>query len=266
MRLFRLILLLAIALLAAASSAQSRDLGDVSSAEITALQQRLADAGCYQGTIDGKASPALQDAIEACPSQEPILRMETGMHVAQISSIGVDRACRIAATGSDDKTVRVWSLPDGRLLHTLRVPIGPGHGGKIYATAVSPDGRWIAAGGWDAQSDTTDENFLYIFDAATSALVARVGPFGNVIRHLAFSPDGRWLAATSSADVGLKVIDPQSWRILDGLAWRPAATTRPPRASRRTKCDPPCKTSQAESCGFWILVTPAWRRHVDPST
>ena len=42
------------------------------------------------------------------------------MHAAPIKRIGVDRACRIAATGSYDKTVRVWSLPDGRLLHTLR--------------------------------------------------------------------------------------------------------------------------------------------------
>ena len=44
-------------------------------------------------------------------------------------------------------------------------------------------------------------------------MVARVGPFGNVINHLAFSSDGRWLAAASSTNVGLKVIDAQSWRI-----------------------------------------------------
>ena len=56
--------------------------------------------------------------------------------------------------------------------------------------------------------------FVYIFDASTGALVARVGPFGNVINHLAFSPDGRWLAANSHADVGLKVIDAQTWRIV----------------------------------------------------
>ena len=85
------------------------------------------------------------------------------MHVAQISRIGVDRACGIAVTGSDDKTVRVWSLPDGRLLRTLRVPIGPGNGGKIYATAISPDGRWIAAGGWDAQWDIDVRKISFTF-------------------------------------------------------------------------------------------------------
>ena len=113
MRLFRLILPLAAALLAAAPSAQSRDLGNMSSTEIRALQQRLTDGRCYTGAIDGQASPSLEAAIKACPSQDPVLRIETGMHTAAIQSIGVDRDCRLLATGSWDKTVRLWSLPEG---------------------------------------------------------------------------------------------------------------------------------------------------------
>ena len=79
---------------------KSRDLGDMSSTEITALQQRLADGGCYPGAIDGQASSSLEAAIKACPSQDPILRIETGMHTAAIQRIGVDRECRLLATGS----------------------------------------------------------------------------------------------------------------------------------------------------------------------
>jgi WD40 repeat protein len=210
MRRFWQLLALCVAVFVAAPAARASDLATMSADEIKALQHRLADGGCYQGAIDGQASPALKDAIKACPSQDPVLRIETGMHVAFIKWIDVDRACRIAATASDDKTVRVWSLSEGRLLRTLRVPIGPGNGGKMNATAVSPDGRWIAAGGWDV----TDENPVYVFHASTGALAARVGPFGNVINRLAFSPDGRWLAAMSSAGVGLKVIDVQTWRIV----------------------------------------------------
>jgi WD40 repeat protein len=198
----------------AATVAQARDVGDMSTAEIKALQQRLTDGGCYSGALDGQASPALQAAIKACPSQDPELRIETGMHVAPVKRIGVDRACRIAITGSYDKTARVWSLPDARLLHTLRVAIGPGDGGKLYAVAASPNGRWLAAGGWDAQWAVNSQDFVYIFDAVTGAVAARVGPFDSVINHLAFSPDGRWLAAASSKNVGLKVIDTQSWRII----------------------------------------------------
>ena len=48
------------------------------------LEQRLTDAGCYKGAIDGKASRALDDAIKVCPDQSPFLRIETGMHTAPI--------------------------------------------------------------------------------------------------------------------------------------------------------------------------------------
>jgi len=69
------------------------------------------------------------------------------MHTANITHIGVDAAGRYLVTGSDDKTVRVWELATGRLLRTLRPPIGAGDEGKIYAVAISPDGRLVAAGG-----------------------------------------------------------------------------------------------------------------------
>jgi WD40 repeat protein len=77
------------------------------------------------------------------------------MHTARIGGIGVDAACRLLATASTDKTVRLWSLPDGRLERTIRLPIGEGDGGKIYAVALSSDGRWLAAGGYDASWEKT---------------------------------------------------------------------------------------------------------------
>ena len=200
------------AAMAAASLALSSALA-AAQQSTEALQRRLTDAGCYHGAIDGRDNAALQAAIKACPSQEPVLLIESGMHLAPIKRLGVDRACRLAATGAWDKTVRVWSLPEGRLLRTLRVPVGPDDGGKIYATAVSPDGRWIAAGGWDAQWDAVSKDFVYIFDASSGDVVARIG-LESVIFHLTFSPDGRWLAIASTGNVGLKVVDTQNWRIV----------------------------------------------------
>ena len=209
MHLFRLILPLVIALLAAAPSAQSRNLTDMSSTEIRALQQRLTDSRCYTGAIDGQASPSLEAAIKACPSQDPVLRIETGMHTARIQRIGVDRACRLLATGSPDKTVRLWSLPEGRLLRTLRWPIGPGDLGQVYAVAVSPDGKLVAAGGW---GERPPGESVYLFETASGAMKARVGDFEELIAHLAFSPDGRFLAAMLLAGKGLRVIDTERMR------------------------------------------------------
>src|SRR5205809_1260029 len=81
------------------------------------------------------------------PPTAPMLRIETGMHTALILRIGVDTANRYLVTGSYDKTVRVWELATGRLLQTLRLPIGEGNEGKINAVAISPDGKTVACGG-----------------------------------------------------------------------------------------------------------------------
>src|ERR1700722_8234503 len=123
--------------------------GWASREETLTLQKRLTDAACYQGAIDGAASAALDAAVKACPDQSPFLRIETGMHTAMINRIGVDAACVRIAAAADDKPRRLWSLPDGRLQRTTRLPIGPGDGGKVYAVALSPNGRRLAAGGRD---------------------------------------------------------------------------------------------------------------------
>jgi WD40 repeat protein len=54
---------------------------------------------------------------------EPILRIETGKHGGSIRRIDTDAENRFAVTASHDKTVRVWSLPEGRPMRTLRLPL-----------------------------------------------------------------------------------------------------------------------------------------------
>ena len=167
------------------------------------------------------ALPAVaQQAAPALPPQEPILRIDPGMHTAQIRRLGVDAACKLMATGSYDKTIRLWRLPQGKLLRTLRPPIGPGHDGKVFAVAMAPDGSWVAAGGWDAAYSSAGSHFVYIFQASTGAMMARLGPVGgNVTTYLAVSPDGRYLAATLDNGDGLRVweragADLVSWRLV----------------------------------------------------
>ena len=182
------------------------DPSKMSTDAIKALEQRLIDAGCYWGAIDGQTSGALDDAIKACPDQQPFLRIETGMHTGVIRGIGVDTACSLLATASDDKTVRLWSLPDGKPKRVVRLPIGDGNLGKVYATAMSPDGRWLAAGGWDAVLKSSPTVSLSLVDLSNGA-IRRFGAFENVIHRLAFSADGRRIAVGLHGKNGMRVLD-----------------------------------------------------------
>jgi hypothetical protein len=69
-------------------------------------------------------------AIGAAPRQahaddlpsEPMLRINAPGHIAVIRRIATDAAERFAVTASGDKTVRVWSLPDGTLQRVIWLP------------------------------------------------------------------------------------------------------------------------------------------------
>lgn len=78
------------------------------------------------------ATPTLVVAAE--PPTNPILRIETGMHTAQIKRISVDAAERFLLTAADNKTLSLWELATGNLLKIYRPPIGvSADEGKIYA-------------------------------------------------------------------------------------------------------------------------------------
>ncbi|MHB8883567.1 MAG: WD40 repeat domain-containing protein [Methylovirgula sp.] len=197
----------------ASSGAVARDLSAMTGAEIKILAQRLTNAGCYRGPIDTTPSAALQAAQKSCPDQQPILRIETGMHRARIWRIAADAQCHLLASASEDKTVRLWQMPEGRLLRTQRLPIGAGNAGKVFAVAVSPDGQLVAAGGWDAAYAAGQGMGMgmgiYLFDSAAGTSIRRLGPYRGSIRHLAFSPDGTRLAVALGTG-GIRVLDVKS--------------------------------------------------------
>ena len=165
------------------------------------------------------ATSAAMAQAQTMPPTEPIPLIETGMHNGRLWSIDVDTKCRLLVTGSDDKTARIWALPENgngapKLLRVLRVPIGPGNEGQVYAVALSPDGQFTAVGGWDVAVARTHDDAVYIFETASGKLIHRLGKNDSAITHVTFSADGKFLAATLGSGAGLRVWDTATWSLV----------------------------------------------------
>jgi WD40 repeat protein len=131
--------------------------------------------------------------------EPPFLQIDPGGHKAKINDIVFTPDGRSLVSVSDDKLIRVWKISPGietgRTERTLRGQIGEGHEGKIYAMALSPDGRWLAAGGF--MGNTEYQDAIRLYDFPTGKLVALLSGHTNVVFSLAFSPDSRYLVSGS---------------------------------------------------------------------
>ena len=126
----------------------------------------------------------------------PLLMLDTGGHMALINAIAFTPDGGQLVSASEDKTIRVWDLATGKTVRTIRGESAPGDQGKIYAMALSPDGKWLAAGGFfDGPGDA--RNAIRLYDFASGRLVALLKGHENVVSGLAFSSDGRHLISGS---------------------------------------------------------------------
>ena len=155
-------------------------------------------------SLQANAQPS-GTAPRAAGKDGPILRIDAGAHTATVRAAAFDAAKERVYTASDDKTVRVWQLPEGKLLQTFRVPILDGAEGQLYAMSLSNDGRWLAVGGWTGW-DWEQKASVYIFDTQTERLVQRLPVAAWTITSMRFSPDGEYLAVGMHGQGGLVIV------------------------------------------------------------
>ncbi|MFH8348191.1 hypothetical protein [Streptomyces sp. NPDC018045] len=106
-------------------------------------------------------------------------------HTGVVNAVAFSPDGRTLATGSVDRTVKLWDTATDRMLATLI-----GHVGSVYALAFSPDGRVLATAG--------DDGTVRLWDVAGRRLLGVLtGPSGRVM-SLSFSHDGRTLASGST--------------------------------------------------------------------
>ena len=75
-----------------------------------------------RAALGGLIAVAAVAAQGATANEEPLARLETGMHTAVITRVAADSAGRWAVTASHDRTARIWDLASGRPAGVLRPP------------------------------------------------------------------------------------------------------------------------------------------------
>ncbi|MGD9868558.1 MAG: WD40 repeat domain-containing protein, partial [Hyphomicrobiales bacterium] len=132
---------------------------------------------------------------------EPLLQLDTGGHMALVRSVLFTSSGELVSA-SDDKAIRVWDLESGRTLRTLRGQAAEGNSGKIYALALSPDGRLLAAAGRMREGAGGDHP-VRLYDFASGRIVALLRGHSDAVLSLDFSPDGTRLVSAGADDTAI---------------------------------------------------------------
>ena len=109
-------------------------------------------------------------------------------HHGTVLSIAFSRDSSRVATACEDGNVRIYSVPDWKLLQTLA-----GHTGPVHWAEFSPDGKWLISAG----EDTT----VRIWSVADGKGIAELRESQTPVLTAAFSPNGEFIAASSEQSV-----------------------------------------------------------------
>lgn len=120
-------------------------------------------------------------------------------HTDPVYAVAISPEGTLAATGSFDKSIKLWDVRSGKELRTLAGK--GGHTNQVLCVAFSPEGSLLASGGSD--------NTVKLWDVPTRTPVRSLD-HGAIVTRVAATPDGKTYA-TAATDGTIKL-----WTAADG--------------------------------------------------
>src|SRR6266478_2779264 len=117
------------------------------------------------------------------PEAVSLLCTLTG-HVDPVNSVAFSPDGQTLASGSADKTIKLWNVTSGKEVLTLK-----GHTNTVFSVAFSPDGQTLASG--------SNDDTIKLWNVATGKEVRTLTGHKTSVYSVAFSPDGQTLASGS---------------------------------------------------------------------
>ncbi len=134
---------------------------------------------------------------------QPLLMLDTGGHMALVKALAFTKDGKQLVSTGNDKVIRVWDLTTGRTVRTIRGDALSGRPGQLFALALSPNERWLAAGGFTHPQCPGRCGEIRIYDFQSGQLVKRLPGHSDKVNALAFSPNGRHLISSSHDETAI---------------------------------------------------------------
>ena len=134
-------------------------------------------------------------APKPCTQSWKCVRTLSG-HSNVIQSVAISPDGKTLASGSSDKTIKVWHLDTGELLHTLT-----GHSKCVHSVAISPDRQMLASCG---------DQTIKIWNLNTGQLLRTLAHLKS-LSSVAISPDGQFLVSGGNKTIKICNLHTEEW-------------------------------------------------------